>query len=59
MSDEIEIVAMAIREAFGNRSGRGCDWDKLKPQLRDQYRAEAKAAITALEWWRRTKMTAA
>jgi hypothetical protein len=47
--DEIEIVALAIREAVANHSGGGDDWDKLPQKLRDQYCAEARAAIATLD----------
>jgi hypothetical protein len=49
----IEAAAEAIHEKFGRRSTfiigycRPLSWDKLSPALRDDYRAEALAALSA------------
>lgn len=44
---QIEVAAMAIREQFADRSGRGRDWNALPERVKDDYRAEAKAALKA------------
>jgi hypothetical protein len=49
----IEAGARAIREKFGARSGfvrgfcRPLPWDALPPTLRDSYRGEALAVLSA------------
>jgi hypothetical protein len=48
----IEAAAMAIRDQVGGRSGfvgvrRPRAWNALPPTLRDAYRAEAFAALSA------------
>jgi hypothetical protein len=45
--EQIEAAAMAIRETFGNRSGRGAPWHRLSEHIKNQYRAEARAALDA------------
>jgi hypothetical protein len=44
----IEHMAQAIRETFGNRSGRARPWSEIPSTLRQSYRAEARAALRAL-----------
>lgn len=44
---QIEAAAMAIREVFADRVGKGRDWNALPPALKDQYRREAAAALIA------------
>lgn len=52
---QIELAAIAIRDAFGNRNldrrGRpaGRAWSDLPEQLREAYRQEARAALAAYE----------
>jgi hypothetical protein len=45
----IEAAALAIRQQVGDRSGgkRAKPWKALPSTLRDSYRAEALAALTA------------
>lgn len=43
----VEAVAMAIRQTCCDRRRFGKDWDKLPRRLREDYRAEARAAIAA------------
>jgi hypothetical protein len=45
----IEAAALAIRQQVGDRSGgkRAKPWNALPSTLRDSYRAEALAALTA------------
>lgn len=44
----IEAAAQAIRKAFANRGrGMGRDWNALPEQVKQDYRAEAKAALRA------------
>jgi hypothetical protein len=46
----IEAAAQAIRDRFGNRSGGGKrvrPWSALPLTLRESYRAEALAALSA------------
>jgi hypothetical protein len=45
--EQVEAAAMAIREVFGNRSGRGAPWHNLPERIRQEYRNEARAALTA------------
>lgn len=45
--EQIEAVAIAIRDVAANRSGRGKPWGDLPPDLREAYRDEARAAIKA------------
>ncbi len=45
--EQIEAAARAIRDVVANRSGRGRKWDALPDRVRDEYRAEAKAALAA------------
>lgn len=52
---QIEAAAQAIREVFGNRSGRGAPWSALPAKVKEDYRAEARAAIEAYERVRGTK----
>jgi hypothetical protein len=53
MDDEEEIdqivepVARAIRSTCADRSRWGVDWERLPRRLREDYRAEARAAIAA------------
>lgn len=49
VDETIERVAIAIRNEFGNRRGRGRDWEHLPDQVKENYRREAKAAIAAYE----------
>jgi hypothetical protein len=44
---QIEAAVHAIRETFGNRSGFGAKWYSLPERIRQQYRDEARAALTA------------
>jgi hypothetical protein len=46
--DMIEAAAQAIREAAGNRSGRGKDWDRIPEAVKADYRREARAALRAV-----------
>jgi hypothetical protein len=45
----IEAAALAIRDRVGNRSGskRALPWNALPLTLRESYRAEALAALSA------------
>jgi hypothetical protein len=43
----VEIVAQAIRDTFGNRSGRARPWSEIPRTLRESYRNEARAALKA------------
>jgi hypothetical protein len=42
-------AARAIHRCFANRSGKARQFDKLPAILREQYRAEARAALTAAQ----------
>lgn len=44
---EIEAAAQAIRSTVTATMPRAKDWSELRPLLRDRYRDEATAAITA------------
>lgn len=46
---DVEVAARAIQEVCGNRSGRGKPFDQLPQQLQDDYRAEARAALEAVQ----------
>lgn len=52
-AQQVEIVAQAIRNAFGVRSNRPFvkprPWDALPDKVRDEFRHEAAAAIEAYE----------
>jgi hypothetical protein len=43
----IEAAAQALRAVVANRSGRGRAWQDLPERLREEYRAEATAALRA------------
>lgn len=45
--DQIEVAAKAIREVVANRSGKGCKWEALPRKVKESYRAEAQAALSA------------
>jgi hypothetical protein len=47
--EQIEAAAMAIRETFANRSGRGAPWHALPEHIKNQYRAEARTALKAAQ----------
>jgi hypothetical protein len=47
--DELDIVAMALRDAVANRYGRGRKWLQLPEGLRQQYRNEARIVIATYE----------
>jgi hypothetical protein len=48
ITDEVvEAGAIALRTEVGDRLGRGRPWNALPASLRNSYRAEARAAITA------------
>lgn len=49
ISDEqrIDLAAQAIQRVVCNRSGKGKDWEKLPPLVRDQFREEARQALVA------------
>jgi hypothetical protein len=45
----IEAAAIALRNATGNKSGKGKPWAKLPDNIRKMYRAEAEVTLrTAL-----------
>jgi hypothetical protein len=46
-SAQIEAAATAIHRVFANRSGRARAWERIPDVLKDEYRAEAKAALDA------------
>jgi|SRR6516162_4005150 hypothetical protein len=46
-ADIIEVMAQAVREVVGNKSGRGRPWSELPWALRQSYRDEASAALKA------------
>lgn len=50
-AETIDAVAQAIRDVvarrIGPREGKGKPWDNLPAALREEYRAEALAAIEA------------
>jgi hypothetical protein len=45
--EALEYAAQALRDVVGNRSGRGRAWPDLPESLRNEYRAEARAAVQA------------
>ena len=45
----IEAMARAICTSNTNQTGEGADWERLGDPLRDFYRADAEAALAALE----------
>lgn len=45
---EIEVAAQAIRQVVADRAGKGHPWPALPLRLRDDYRAEARAALIAV-----------
>lgn len=47
IDQRIESAAMAIRQQFADRVGRARDWSDLPERLKDEYRAEARAALIA------------
>jgi len=47
-AEMIERAAMAIHQAFANRSGRARSWSALPESLCQQYRREAEAALRAV-----------
>lgn len=44
----VEAAARAIREVVAGRSGRGQPWEMLHERLKNEYRAEATAALAAV-----------
>jgi malic enzyme len=43
----VEAAASAIRDVVANRINKGRPWNSLPSKLRDDYRAEATAALRA------------
>jgi len=47
-TEMIERAAEALRTVVANRIGRGRAWEDLQERLRQEYRAEAAAALRAV-----------
>lgn len=46
--EEVEIGAQVLRQVVADRAGKGKPWPALLPAVKDQYREEVRAVLTAI-----------